>query len=114
MELKKEEKLSDNPVPDLNKRCEKKEFEIKREDLLKYEENLKWESILVSDALQEARKRKFFAINASMIVFPGLVAGFLSVVSILRKMGFPPATGEGQAESLDHYWITLVIISMFV
>lgn len=33
----------------------KNSFQISKDDLESYEENLKWESVLVSDALQETR-----------------------------------------------------------
>ncbi|MBA2659754.1 MAG: hypothetical protein H0U72_09500 [Nitrosospira sp.] len=53
------------PTPvQVDRRCAEKKFQIDRRDLESYEENLKWESQLVSEALLETRKRKIFAINA--------------------------------------------------
>lgn len=65
---------------------------------------------MVSDALQETRKRKFFAINASMILFPGLIGGFLAIASSLDKV----KNTSGYAPEIDYYWIALVAISMFI
>ncbi|MBA4142138.1 MAG: hypothetical protein H0X43_03830 [Nitrosospira sp.] len=89
---------------DVDRRCSKNSFKINQGHLESYEANLRWESELVSEALHETRKRKFFAINASMILFPGLVAGMLAAASYLEKF----------EAGIDFHWIAIVSISMFI
>jgi hypothetical protein len=83
----------------------KTDFTISQKHLTSHEENLRWESELVSDALDKTRKRKFFAISASMIIFPGLIGGMLSVVSVMTQIGIKEA---------DFQWLSIVSISMFI
>ncbi|ADJ29263.1 hypothetical protein Nwat_2452 [Nitrosococcus watsonii C-113] len=87
-----------------DRRCSRNSFKISKDHLESYEAGLKWESELVSAALDETRKRKFFAINASMILFPGLIAGMLAMVSYLEKV----------EAGIDFHWISVVSISMFI
>lgn len=89
---------------DVDRRCSRNSFEIKRDHLESYEMSLRWESELISSALHETRKRKFFAINASMILFPGLIAGMLAAASYLEKL----------EAGIDFHWIAVVSISMFI
>ena len=91
-----------------NSALNKSDFIIKKNDLRSYEENLRWESALVSEALHDTRKRKFFAINVSIILFPGLIGGILAIASYLEKMGVD------QDEKVGYYWVTIVAISMFI
>ena len=86
----------------------KNSFQISKDDLESYEENLKWESVLVSDALQETRKRKFFAINFSIVLFPGLVGAMLAIASHLKKID------ANLDEKTSYYWVTIIAISMFI
>lgn len=88
----------------VDRRCSTKSFKMNQGNLESYEANLKWESGLVSEALHETRKRKFFAINASMILFPGLIAGMLAAASYLEKF----------KAGIDFHWIAIVSISMFI
>ncbi len=83
-------------------------FERNDDTLKSYEENLKWESALVSEALHDTRKRKFFAINFSIILFPGLIGGILAIVSYLDN------TGMDDEYKVVYYWIAIVAISMFI
>jgi len=96
--------------PHINKRCTKDRFEINNDHLISFEENLKSESTLVSEALQETRKRKFFAINASMILFPGLIGGLLAVASSIENI----TPEDPEFDISDYYWVALVAISMFI
>lgn len=84
------------------------DFKFKENDLRSYEENLKWESALISEALHDTRKRKFFAINVSIILFPGLIGGILAIASYLEKVGVD------QDEKVGYYWVTIVAISIFI
>ncbi|SFL09338.1 hypothetical protein SAMN05216302_10315 [Nitrosomonas aestuarii] len=111
---KEKRSSSNNPTHQIDQRCDSGQFEIKNDHLLSYEENLKWESVLVSEALQETRKRKAFAINASMILFPGLVAGFLAIIPTIEKLEGGQSYSQALALISSHSWITLVIISMFI
>lgn len=89
---------------DLDRRCSKNSFKISPSHIESYEAGLRWESELISAALDETRKRKFFAINASMILFPGLIAGMLSAATYLEMF----------KAGIDFHSIAIVSISIFI
>ena len=103
-EWKWQEHRKKNRNINLDRRCSRSSFKISKNHLESYEAGLRWESELVSAALHETRKRKFFAINASMILFPGLIAGMLATASYLEKL----------EAGIDFHWIAVVSISMFI
>ncbi len=88
----------------LNKRCDKTEFKISAEHLESHEENLKWEFEQTSQSLNEIRKRKFIAINASMVMFPGLV-GALAAITTMNELSL-------FTESMQ--WVAVLIVSIFI
>ena len=104
-----EGRVSSTP-PDVStdKRCDKDSFNINCEHIKSHEENIKWESEIVFNCLNEVRKRKFFAINASMVLFPGLIGGLMAIASYLEKTGLNVVNGAG------YYWVSVVSISMFI
>ncbi len=87
-------------------------FRISEENLKSYEENLKWESELVSTALHETRKRKYSAIKASIILFPGLIGGMLAAISYLEKSD--SNTLSVADNWAGYYLVSIVSISMFI
>jgi len=93
----------DENLSDIDKRCDNKKLNIDHESFKNHENNLKWEFELVSSCLNEVRRRKFFAINASMILFPGLIGALAAITS--AKVG---------ENNPGFYWLTVVLISMFI
>ncbi len=83
------------------KRCRDTSFNL---DIDAYEKNIKWEMECVSQYLSEVRRRKFFAINASIIFFPGLVSAVAAIASTKLIQG-------GEETNL---WVVFLFISMFV
>jgi len=88
----------------VNKRSKQSSFTVETDSLKSHEENLKWEFKVMTDNLNEIRKRKFFAINASMILFPGLIGGLAAIASLndITKI----------EEGLQ--WAAVVTVSMFI
>jgi len=96
---KEREKSEDFEGPE--KRCRNEGFNL---DIDAYEDNIKWEMESVSQYLSEVRRRKFFAINASIVLFPGLVS---AVVAIVSTKLIP----KGEEANL---WVVLLFVSMFI
>ncbi len=89
--------------PKIDKRSDKNSFDITDEDVKSHEANIKWEFGVLSNTLNEIRRRKFFAINASMILFPGLI-GALAVIT----------SAKVSSDNPGFYWVSMVSISMFI
>lgn len=82
-----ERRQSEGDYSGEERRCSNPEGEIDDIDLSAYREQLLLESDRVQVLLVEARKRKFFIINMSILAIPNLIAIYAAVLSLSDKSG---------------------------